>query len=149
MRFKLATMACLRTLVNMSGSQWAPVKNVSLSGIHYTASAYTYMERHGVPSAGDWALERFAAVYLYGTEDTTISGCAFTRLDGNAVMLSGYNRAALIKDVEAVWNGDSVLASWGVTDGIDGTAGEQPRGTVVDGLFCHELGQYEKQSSCW
>jgi hypothetical protein len=70
-------------------------------------------------------------VYLEGTERVTIEGCLFTRNDGNAVMLSGYNRDTLIKDVEAVWNGDSVLASWGVTDGIDGTSGEQPRGTVV------------------
>lgn len=90
-------------------------------------------------------------------------------------MLSGYNRNTLLKDIEAVWNGDSVFAAWGLTDGIDGTSGEQPRGTVVDGMFCHELGQYvspaivlrhirfcctlfadqwcvgryEKQSSCW
>ena len=55
----------------------------------------------------------------------------------------------MLKDVEAVWNGDSVFAAWGYTDGIDGTSGEQPRGTIVDGMFCHELGQYEKQSSCW
>ena len=36
--------------------------NVSLVDLSYTASAYTYMEAHGVPSAGDWALERFDKV---------------------------------------------------------------------------------------
>ena len=43
----------MQVLLNMSGSQWAPVTGVSLEGITYTASAYTYMEPHGVPSAGD------------------------------------------------------------------------------------------------
>lgn len=102
-----------------------------------------------MPSGGDWGLQRRGAVYLEGTENVTIDSCLFTRNDGNSVMLSGYNRNTLLKDIEAVWNGDSVFAAWGITDGIDGTSGEQPRGTVVDGMFCHELGQYEKQSSCW
>ena len=122
----------------------------------------------------DSFVQRRGAVYLEGTENVTIEACLFTRNDGNAVMLSGYNRNTLLKDIEAVWNGDSVFAAWGLTDGIDGTSGEQPRGTVVDGMFCHELGQcvspvivprqiivmyallltgrvgsYEKQSSCW
>ena len=48
----------LKVLLNMSGTQWAPVRNVSVTGITYTAAAYTYVEPHGVPSAGDWALER-------------------------------------------------------------------------------------------
>lgn len=27
------------------------------------------------------------------------------------------------------------------TDNMDGTSGEQPRGTVIDNNLCHELGQ--------
>jgi hypothetical protein len=37
-------------LVNHSGTQWNPVKNVKHTGITFTAAAYTYMEPHGVPS---------------------------------------------------------------------------------------------------
>ena len=42
----------LKVLMNASGTQWAPVRNVSLHGLKFTAAAYTYMEPHGVPSAG-------------------------------------------------------------------------------------------------
>ena len=41
------------------------------------------------------------------------------------------------------------MVAWGETDGIDGTKGNQPRGTLVKSNLCHEIGLYEKQSSCW
>ena len=44
----------------------------------------------GLPSGGDWGLERLGAVRLQGTESVTITGCLFTTLDGNAVFLDGY-----------------------------------------------------------
>ena len=50
------------------------------------------MEPHGVPSGGDWALQRTAALFFEGTEGCAVDGCVLQRLDGNAVMLSGYNQ---------------------------------------------------------
>lgn len=41
-----------QVLLNASGTQWRPITNVHLEGITYTASEYTYMMPHGVPSAG-------------------------------------------------------------------------------------------------
>ena len=64
----MAYIVTEQVLVNLTGTQSAPVKNVKLTNVRYTAAAPTYMERHGVPSAGDWALDRFAAVFLQGTE---------------------------------------------------------------------------------
>ena len=87
-----------QTLVKFIGTQSEPVRDVKLTNIEYTASAPTYMERHAVPSAGDWALDRFAAVFLQGTIGATITKCNFTRLDGNALMLSGFNRNTTITD---------------------------------------------------
>ena len=156
----------LKVLLNMSGTQWAPVRNVSVTGITYTAAAYTYMEPHGVPSAGDWALERFASVYLYGTEGVTFDGCTFERLDGNGIMVSGYNRNASIEASDFAFLGGNAIAAWGYTNetstdpgrpgvrlanapaaGVDGTDGEHPRFTTVRGCSAREVGLYEKQSS--
>lgn len=153
-------------LVNASGTQWAPVKDVSLKGVRFTASAYTYMMPHGVPSAGDWALDRYAAVFLQGTEGALVDGCAFDRLDGNGVMVSGYNRDATIHNCDFSYIGGNAVAAWGFTNetdrdpgrpgvaianapqaGIDGTDGEHPRRTTVQNCSAREIGLYEKQSS--
>ena len=153
-------------LVNMTGSQWEPVKGVKLSNIKYTASAATYMERHGVPSAGDWALDRFAAVFLQGTEGVTVQNCTFERLDGNAVMFSGYNRNATVQHSDFAYIGGNAMAAWGYTNetahdpgrpgvalagypeaGVDGTDGEHPRYTNILSNTVREVGMYEKQSS--
>ncbi len=69
----------LQVLVNMSGTQWDPVKNVKLSGVTYTAAAYTYMERHGVPSAGT-RLSACLSVRLTVVPPLCLSGCASVRL---------------------------------------------------------------------
>jgi hypothetical protein len=153
-------------LVNHSGTQWNPVKNVKHTGITFTAAAYTYMEPHGVPSAGDWALDRYGAIFLQGTEGVVLDGCTLERLDGNGVMVSGYNRNATIQHSEFAYVGGNAVAAWGYTNetatdpgrpgveitnhpmaGVDGTDGEHPRYTTVISNIAREVGLYEKQSS--
>lgn len=155
-----------QVLVNMTGTQWNPVKNMKIQGIKFSAAAPTYMEPHGVPSAGDWALDRYSAVFLQGTEGTLIDGCEFQRLDGNAVMVSGYNRDVTIQNSDFAYIGGNAVAAWGYTNetesdpgrpgvklsnapaaGVDGTDGEHPRRTTVQNCSAREVGLYEKQSS--
>jgi len=155
-----------QVLVNATGTQWNPVKDVKLQNIKFSSSAYTYMMPHGVPSAGDWALERYAAVFLQGTENYLIDGCTFERLDGNGVMVSGYNRDATIQKSDFAYLGGNAIAAWGYTNetdtdpgrpgvklenapaaGVDGTDGEHPRRTTVQNCTAREVGLYEKQSS--
>ena len=46
----------LQVLMNMTGSMSKPVKNVAINGMTIRDSAITYLEPHGMPSGGDWAL---------------------------------------------------------------------------------------------
>mmetsp|Transcript_5666 Transcript_5666/g.13013 ORF Transcript_5666/g.13013 Transcript_5666/m.13013 type:complete len:787 (+) Transcript_5666:23-2383(+) len=156
----------LQVLINLTGTQWNPVKDLKVQGIRLSASAPTYMMPHGVPSAGDWALDRFSAVFLQGTEGTLIEGCTFDRLEGNAVMVSGYNRDATVQSSDFSFLGGNAVVAWGYTNetntdrgrpgvhlanapaaGVDGTDGEHPVGTTVQNCSAREIGLYEKQSS--
>lgn len=149
----------LTTLFDVRGTQQKPVKNIGFSGLTFTGTVHTYMEPHGVPSGGDWALQRSGALFFEGTADLTIKNCLLTRLDGNGIFLSGYNQRATIASNEIAWTGDSAIAAWGYTSGSlpnqpagtgpDGTGGEFPRGTVLENNFIHHLGIHQKQSSCW
>mmetsp|Transcript_29880 Transcript_29880/g.95178 ORF Transcript_29880/g.95178 Transcript_29880/m.95178 type:complete len:466 (-) Transcript_29880:243-1640(-) len=161
-----AVVPVLRVLFNITGTQWQPVRDVTVSDISFRSSRYTYLDPHGVPSGGDWALDRVAAVFLQGTKGVAIQRCAFERLDGNGVMLSGYNRNATISHSDFSFLGGNAIASWGFTNetatdpgrpgvplahapaaGVDGTDGEHPLGTLVLGCVAREVGLYEKQSA--
>lgn len=93
---------------------------------------------------------------LEGTEGLLVDSCVFERLDGMALLLSGYNRNAHLTRNTFKWIGDSAMVSWGRTtgdvtgqDGWDGTGGDQPRYNLIDFNFASELGIWEKQSSLY
>ena len=144
----------LKTLINIQASQDKPAKDITIRGVNFRDTAYTYLDPHGMPSGGDWGLQRMGALFFEGTENTLVEQCIFERLDGNAIMVSGYNRNVTILKNEFVWIGDSAIALWGYTKGTsvqgmgwDGTDGNQPRFTKILYNFVHELGIWEKQSS--
>lgn len=156
----------VKVLVNITGTQWNPVTGLQLKGLRFSASGPTYMMPHGVPSAGDWALDRYSAVFMQGTQHTLIDNCTFQRLEGNAVMVSGYNRWATIQHSDFAYLGGNAVVAWGYTNetssdpgrpgvalanapraGVDGTDGEHPVLTTVQNCLAREIGLYEKQSS--
>jgi len=137
----------LKTLIDIQGDQSDPVQNITIQGVKFTAAAYTYLDPHGVPSGGDWAMQRIAAVQCEGCEGLKIVGCQFMRLDGNGLLLSGYNRDVEINYNEFAWLGDSSVVLWGYSRGVDGSDGNQPRFTSIVGNTMREMGIFEKQSS--
>lgn len=153
-----------RVLFNLTGTMSNPVKDITIRGLTMRDTRITYLDPHGMPSGGDWALQRSGAVFLQGTEGVTVDSNEMVRLDGNAVMLSAYNRNATISNNDVSWNGDTAFAAWGITGkcvnenctrkldwpvGPDGRNGEQPRFTSVVGNMVRELGIWQKQSSMW
>ena len=146
------------TLVRVEGSAMdKPVTGLTLRGLGFRDTAPTYMEPHGVPSGGDWALERYGALFLHNTEGATVDKCKVWRASGNGIMLSAYNDHPTISNSEFAWMGGSAIAAWGFTDelsdggvhGVDGTGGDFPRHTLVEGNLFHEIGVWEKQSSAF
>lgn len=144
----------LVSIINASGTQAAPVVGIGFKGLTFRDAAPAFLEPHGTPSGGDWAVSRTAALFFEGTVGTEVDGCLLTSLDGHAVFLSGYNRGAAIVENEFVSIGETAISQWGYTDGspvpgmgFDATAGNQPRGTQVSSNLVHEVGIFTKQNS--
>ena len=137
----------LEIFFDVHGSKAAPVTDVTFAGVAFRDQRTALLDPWLVPSGGDWSLRRAGALHLEGTERVTVSGCAFVRTDANAVFLAAYNRNATIEHSEFQWLGMSAVAEFGFTAMNDGTAGEQPWGTVMAFNKVHEIGLYEVQSS--
>ena len=153
-----------KVLFNVSGTPAAPVRDLTIRGLVLRDAAPTYLDPHGMPSGGDWALQRSAAVSAAGTERLTVADNLFTRCDGNGVGLDGYHRNATVARNEFAWTGDTAVYAWGHTSpchnencsralpykvGPDGRGGEQPHGTLVEANLVRELGVWQKQSSMY
>lgn len=86
----------------------------------------------GVPSGGDWGLQRSGAIILDGTVGTTISNVTMERNDGNAILISGHNMETKVTGCDIRFTGDTAIAAWGRTDefGNNGTNGIYVRTTT-------------------
>ena len=47
-------------------------------------------EPHGLPSGGDWGLQKQGAITIVGSENVTVDSCFLTRLDGNAIFIGNF-----------------------------------------------------------
>ena len=151
-------------LVNITGSQAAPVLNVTFSGITLRDTAPTFLTPHELPSGGDWGLVHTAAVYARGTKGLSIENCVVTRVDGQAILLDGYHRGASVVQNDIELTGSHGVVVWGKTSpcmnsncsrqlpdprasGPDGRAGNQPIGTLVEANIIRETGVLERHGT--
>ena len=89
----------LATLVNVSGgAPAAPVSNVTLRGLTFTGAAASFFAPHGQPAGGDWSVARVGAITVEGALGLAVVGCTFSRLDGNGIVLNGWNRGVMVAD---------------------------------------------------
>jgi hypothetical protein len=137
----------LQRLLNIRGTLDNPVYNITVVNITFTQTEPTFLERYEVPSGGDWSIHRGGTVFVEGVHGLTIQQCLFDSPGGNALFLSNYVRNATIEGNEFKYTGDSAIAVVGSTELIDGTNGNQPRGTKIVNNLMHEIGIYGKQTS--
>ena len=142
------------TIFNISATRQEPAVDLTFSKLKLTGTRDTYLNApHGVPSGGDWALERRGALLAEGTENLLVDGCHFEKVDGHGAFISGYNRHAMISNNEFSWVGGSAIASWGRTDSevdenaINAKNGDFPRYNNIVGNIAREIGHFEKQNS--
>ena len=139
----------LQRLFNIQGSMDRPVYNITLMNITFTQTEPTFLSSYEVPSGGDWSIHRGGAVFVEGADGLTVQKCRFDSTGGNALFLSNYIRNAVVEDSEFKYTGDSAIAAVGSVELIDGTSGNQPRGTYIVGNLVHEIGIYGKQTSAF
>ena len=139
----------LDQLFTVEGTMDMPVKNVTFANLTFAHTASTFLEPYEVPSGGDWAIHRGGAIFVEGVDDFLLQNCLFFSPGGNAVFLSDYVRNAIIEGNEFIYTGDSAIAAVGSAELIDGTLGDQPRGTKILSNLMHEIGIWGKQTSAY
>jgi hypothetical protein len=87
--------ARLKQLFTVRGTQDKPVTDVSFSSLAFTGTLSVFLDPHGVPSAGDWSLQRSAALFFEGTSRSVVERCVLYRLDGNGIMLSAVSAVSV------------------------------------------------------
>ena len=139
----------LQRLLNIQGTLDNPVYNITVVNVTFSQTEPTFLECYEVPSGGDWSIHRGGTVFVEGVDGFTIQQCLFDSPGGNALFLSNYVRNAIIEANEFKYVGDSAIAAVGSTELIDGTSGNQPRGTKIVNNLMHEIGIYGKQTSAY
>ena len=140
----------LKELISISSyTHEKPISNILLDNIGFRDTVSTYKEKWEVPSGGDWSFHRSAALHIRNSTHTHVHNCTFRRLNGNAYLLSGYNRNSYLQRSTFEYIGQNAAAAYGYTNFYDGTLGLQPRYSYIQQNWFHDIGLFEKQSAAW
>lgn len=90
-------VARLKHLIELTGSESAPVRHVTFQGFAFRHAARTFMENKEPLLRSDWTIYRGGAVTMTGTENIAVLDCEFDQPGGNAIFVNGYNRRALVR----------------------------------------------------
>lgn len=155
----------LRHLIELEGTQNAPVKYITLQGFTVRHAARTFMDCKEPLLRSDWTIYRGGAFLLTGTEDVAILDCEFDQVGGNAVFVNNYNRRVLVKGCHIHDAGASGVCFVGdpkavrdplfeyneVNDlsKVDRTPGPKtdnyPADSTVEDCLIHGIGRVERQ----
>lgn len=139
----------LHRLFNIWGSKDNPVYNITFFNLTFAHTEPTYLQPYEVPSGGDYTIHRGGAVYAEGIDGFTVQECTFDSPGGNGLFMSNYMRNAVVESNVFRFVGDYAIASIGSSKLIDGTNGNQPRGTKIVGNLIHDFGLFGKQTSAY
>jgi len=152
-------------LVELRGSDKAPVRFVSFKGLTFRHAARTFMDTKEPLVRSDWTVYRGGALFLTGTEDCAIEDCCIDHIGGNAVFVNNYNRRVTVRGCHIAKIGASgvsfvgdrdaarVPRDWNdhsqSLDNLDRTPGPKsdnyPADCLVDDSLIYLCGQVEKQ----
>lgn len=120
-----------------------------LENLTVTETRHTYLDRYEVPSGGDWAVARVAAVVLENAENITVRRCSFDQVGGNAVLLSNHVAHSVIEDSDFDHMGDSGVVSLGSAHWTYGIEPTFPIDNIIARNVFRDVGIFGKQTSCY
>lgn len=152
-------------LIEIRGTKDNRISDVIVKGICFIQTSRTFMAEYEPLLRSDWAIYRGGAVFIENAERCNIEKCEFTNLGGNAVFLSRYIDACVIKgnyihrigasaicivgDASAVRSGVFKYEQsipYASLDKVPGPKnGLYPRRCIVEDNLIHDIGQVEKQ----
>ena len=126
-----------------------PVENITLEGLEFAHSGQSYLTRpYEVPSNGDFAVLRAAAVFVENATRIKITRCKIERPGGNGLMLSNHVSHSNISLNEIAWAGENALVLMGSSAlnsgiGID----SYPSDNFIGHNHLHHFGVWGKNSA--
>lgn len=157
----------LKHLLEIKGSRENPVQGVTIKGIKFVYTKRTLMEEYEPLLRSDWTIYRGGALFLEGTENCLITECEFTKLGGNAIFVSAYNKAlevsgnhihecgasgvCLVGDPSAVRSPSFQYHEYVDLAKMDTVTGPKndlyPQNCLVDNNLIYRIGRIEKQTA--
>ncbi|NBV23430.1 MAG: PDZ domain-containing protein [Proteobacteria bacterium] len=157
----------LRHLVELRGTEQAPVRFVQFRRLTFRHAARTFMENKEPLVRSDWTTYRGGALFLNGTEDCSVEDCFIDQVGGNAVFVNNYNRRVTVRDCHIARAGANGVAFVGDREAarvprdwkdrsqslanLDRTPGPKspnyPADCLVDNCLIYLSGRVEKQTA--